>query len=103
MTTAEARWRAERMQHLLDDGMERFEAMALVRQGRQDCGWALRAAGSALDYQMPQASRASVNPRLHARSVLPNADGETPARRAASAGASPSTSTSRAASAADTN
>ena len=29
------------------------------------------------------ASRASVNPRLHARSVLPNADGETPARRAA--------------------
>lgn len=61
------------------------------------------AAGSALDYQMPQASRASVNPRLHARSVLPNADGETPARRAASAGASPSTSTSRAASAADTN
>ena len=60
-------------------------------------------AGSALDYQMPQANRASVNPRLHARSVLPSADGETPARRAASAGASPSTSTSRAASAADTN
>ena len=32
MTVAEARWRAQRMQHLLEDGMERFEAMALVRQ-----------------------------------------------------------------------
>lgn len=39
MTTAEARWRAERMQHLLDDGMERFEAMALVRQEARSMPW----------------------------------------------------------------
>ena len=32
MTPAAARWRAQRMQHLLDDGMERFEDMPLVRQ-----------------------------------------------------------------------
>lgn len=39
MTPAEARWRAQRMQHLLDNGMERFEAMALVRQESKSTPW----------------------------------------------------------------
>jgi hypothetical protein len=32
MTAAESRWRAQRTQQLLAEGMERFEALATVRQ-----------------------------------------------------------------------
>ena len=39
MTAAEARWRAARTQHLLDGGMERFEAMATVRAEAKAQPW----------------------------------------------------------------
>ncbi len=39
MTEAEARWRAERTQHLLADGVERFEAMATVRAEAKARPW----------------------------------------------------------------
>lgn len=40
MTPAEIRWRAERMQHLLaTEEMERFEAMAQVRQEAKARPW----------------------------------------------------------------
>lgn len=40
MTDAEARWRAERMQHLLAvDELDRFEALAQVRQEARSMPW----------------------------------------------------------------
>lgn len=39
MTPAEARWRAARTQHLLSDGVERFEAMATVRAEAKAQPW----------------------------------------------------------------
>lgn len=39
MTAAESRWRAERMQQLLADGMERYEALAQVRHEARSMPW----------------------------------------------------------------
>ena len=40
MTAAEARWRAERTQQLLAQGLDRFEALAQVRQEAKAQPWA---------------------------------------------------------------
>lgn len=40
MTAAEARWRAESTQQLLAEGVERFEALATVRQEARSAPWA---------------------------------------------------------------
>ena len=40
MTAAEARWRAQRTQQLLAEGVERFEALATVRQEARSQPWA---------------------------------------------------------------
>ena len=39
-TAAEANWRAARTQQLLAEGMERFEALATVRQEARSQPWA---------------------------------------------------------------
>ena len=39
MTAAEANWRAERTQELLAEGVERFEALATVRQEAKTQPW----------------------------------------------------------------
>lgn len=41
MTAAEARWRAQRAQQLLSEGLERFEAMAQVRAEAKAQPWML--------------------------------------------------------------
>lgn len=41
MTTAEAAWRAARTQQLLAEGLERFEAMAKVREEAKSQPWTL--------------------------------------------------------------
>lgn len=41
MTAAEARWRAQRTQQLLSEGLERFEAMAKVREEAKSQPWTL--------------------------------------------------------------
>ena len=41
MTTAEAAWRAARTQQLLDDGLERFETVAQVREDAKSQPWML--------------------------------------------------------------
>lgn len=41
MTDAEARWRAQRTQQLLNQGVERFEAIALVREEAKAQPWLL--------------------------------------------------------------
>ena len=40
MSAAEARWRAQRMQELLTEGVERFEALATVRAEAKTRPWA---------------------------------------------------------------
>ena len=42
MTEAEARWRAQRTQQLLAEGVERFEAMAQVREEAKAQPWTLQ-------------------------------------------------------------
>ena len=39
MTAAEARWRAQRTQQLLADGLDKFEAIAQVRQEARSAPW----------------------------------------------------------------
>ena len=39
MTAAEARWRAERTQQLLAEGLDKFEALAQVRQEARTAPW----------------------------------------------------------------
>lgn len=41
MTEAEARWRAQRTQQLLSEGLGRFEAMAKVREEAKSQPWML--------------------------------------------------------------
>ena len=41
MTEAEARWRAQRTQQLLADGLGRFEALAQVREEAKSQPWML--------------------------------------------------------------
>ena len=41
MTAAEARWRAQRTQQLLAEGLERFEVMAQVREEAKAQPWLL--------------------------------------------------------------
>ena len=41
MTEAEARWRAQRTQQLLAEGLERFEATAKVREEAKAQPWTL--------------------------------------------------------------
>ena len=40
MTAAEARWRAERTQQLLAEGLDKFDALAQVRQEARSVPWA---------------------------------------------------------------
>ena len=41
MTAAEARWRAQRTQQLLADGLDRFETMDQVREEAKSQPWTL--------------------------------------------------------------
>ena len=40
MTAAEARWRAQRTQQLLAEGLDKFGALAQVRQEARSAPWA---------------------------------------------------------------
>ena len=40
MTAAEARWRAQRTQQLLAEGLDKFDAIAQVRQEARSQPWA---------------------------------------------------------------
>ena len=41
MTAAEARWRAQRTQQLLAEGLDKFDAIAQVRQEARSAPWSL--------------------------------------------------------------
>ena len=41
MTAAEARWRAQRTQQLLADGLDKFEAICRVRAEAKSAPWTL--------------------------------------------------------------